>query len=137
MYRAHTVSVGIQVPVGVAYAYAADPAHLPEWAPGFVHSIERAGDVWVGQTTLGEVKLRFAPTNLHGVLDHQIEMPSGAVNNAMRVIPNGQGCEVLFTAIQRPGISDDQFRVDLEIVRADLNKLRTLLERRHSTENTQ
>jgi hypothetical protein len=136
-YRTHTVSVGIKVSPETVYDYAADPSHLPAWAPGFVHSIERTGDHWVGQTTLGEVRLRFAPVNSFGVLDHQVELPSGTVSNAMRVIPNGLGCEVLFTAIQLPAVSDEQFRIDLDTVRADLNKLRTLLEHRHPMENAQ
>jgi hypothetical protein len=49
----------------------------------------------------------------------------------MRVIPNGTGSEVLFTAIQLPDITDEQFAQDLDTVRADLNKLRTVLEHRH------
>jgi hypothetical protein len=132
MYRAHTVSVGISAAPDVVYSYAVDPSHLPHWAPGFVHSLQRAGDHWVAQTTLGEVKLRFAPANGFGVLDHQIELPSGVVNNALRVIPNGAGSEVLFTAIQQPAISDEQFRIDLDTVRADLNKLRTVIEHLHA-----
>jgi hypothetical protein len=135
MYRTHTVSVGINVSPEAVYTYAADPAHLPDWAPGFVHSIERSGEHWVGQSTLGEVRLRFAPANPFGVLDHQVDLPTGTVSNAMRVIPNGRGCEVLFTAIQLPAVSDEQFRTDLDTVRADLNKLRTLLEHRHALED--
>jgi hypothetical protein len=47
----------------------------------------------------------------------------------MRVVPNGDGSEVLFTLIQLPGVSDEQFQQDMDTIRADLNKLRTLLER--------
>lgn len=130
MYRAHTVSVGISVAPRVAYAFASDPANLPAWAPGFVHSIARQGDHWLAQTTLGPTRFRFAPPNELGVLDHDVELPSGTFHNAMRVIPNGEGCEVLFTALQLPGITDPQFATDLDTVRADLNKLRTLLENR-------
>ena len=128
MYRSHTVSVGIAVDPGMVYAYASDPANLPTWAPGFVKSMEQRGSHWIGQTTLGEVRFRFAATNEFGVLDHDVELPSGTFHNAMRVIPNGKGSEVLFTLIQLPGIADEQFRMDMDTVRADLNKLRTVLE---------
>jgi len=129
MYRAHTVSVGIPLEPKAVYAYASDPANLPIWAPGFVKSIEKRGAGWAAQTTLGQVTFRFAAANDFGVLDHDVELPSGTVHNAMRVVPNGAGSEVLFTLIQFPGISDAQFQQDMDTVRADLNKLRTLLER--------
>lgn len=132
MYRAHTVSVGIEVGPKTVYAYASDPLNLPEWAPGFVKSIEPQNGYWLAQTTLGEVRLRFAPPNDLGVLDHDVELPSGSVHNPVRVVPNGEGSEVLFTLVQLPGVSDEQFDTDLDTVRADLNKLRTVLEHRAS-----
>jgi hypothetical protein len=131
MYRTHTVSVGIAVDPGVVYAWTSDPANFPVWAPGFAKSVENQGNYWVAQTTLGEAKLRFAAINEFGVLDHDVEVSSGTFHNAMRVIPNGKGSEVLFTLIQLPGMSDEQFKIDMDTVRADLNKLRTVLEHRH------
>jgi len=133
MYRAHTVSVGIAVAPQVVYDYASDPANLPSWAPGFVLSIQRQGADWIAQTTLGRVAVRFAARNEFGVLDHDVDLPAGSFHNAMRVVPNGAGSEVLFTLIQLPGIADQQFQQDMDIVRADLNKLRTLLEHRHGS----
>ena len=131
MYRAHTVSVGITVEPKVVYAYVSDPGNLPVWAPGFVKSIEKRGADWVAQTSLGQVSFRFAPINDFGVVDHDVALPGGTVHNAMRVIPNGAGSEVLFTLIQLPGVSDAQFQQDMDVVRADLNKLRTVLEHTH------
>src|SRR5687767_2638863 len=130
MYRAHTVSVGISVDPKAVYAYASDPANLPVWAPGFVSSIEKQGASWIAQTSLGQVAFRFAAVNELGVLDHDVDLPNGTVHNPMRVIPNGVGSEVLFTLIQVPGVSDAQFQQDMDTVRADLNKLRTVLEHR-------
>jgi hypothetical protein len=128
MQRTHTVSVGIPVPPATVYTFVADPGNLPVWAPGFVHSIEHRNGQWIGQTTLGEARMSFAPANDLGVLDHDVEIGGTSVHNAVRVIPNGKGSEVLFTVIQVPGVSDEQFQTDLEKVRADLNKLRTVLE---------
>jgi hypothetical protein len=133
MYRAHTVSVAVAVPPQVAYTYIADPSHLPMWAPGFVKSIGQRGDEWIAETTLGQARFRFAPVNGLGVLDHDVELPSGKFHNPMRVIPNGKGCEVLFTALQFPGISDAQFNGDLEIVRHDLGTLKGILEEMHGS----
>lgn len=128
MLRAHTVSVGIAVEPGRVYAYTSDPANLSVWAPGFVKAIERRGKQWVAQTPVGEAVFRFAPNNDLGVLDHDVELPSGTFHNPMRVVPNGAGSEVLFTLIQQPGTTDEQFQQDMDTVRADLNKLRTVLE---------
>jgi Polyketide cyclase / dehydrase and lipid transport len=131
MYRAHTVSVAVAVPPTEAYAYVSDPSNLPSWAPGFVKSIERRGEAWVARTTLGEATFRFAPVNTFGVLDHDVELAAGTFHNAMRVIPNGVGSEILFTVLQLSGMNDEQFLEDLETVRRDLGTLRTLLERKH------
>ncbi len=130
MHRAHTVSVGIAVDPHRAYAFVADPANLPVWAPGFVTSIEKRGDHWVAETSLGRAVFRFAPVNALGVLDHDVELPAGRFHNPMRVVPNGNGYEVLFTVLQLPGISDQQFRIDLEMVRGDLQTLKNVLELR-------
>ena len=124
------MSVGIAVDPKTVYAYASDPANLTVWAPGFVQSIEKQGANWIAQTSLGQVAFRFAAVNELGVLDHDVDLPNGTVHNPIRVIPNGAGSEVLFTLIQAPGVSDAQFQQDMDTVRADLNKLRTVLEHR-------
>lgn len=130
MYRTHTVSVGIAIDPETVYAYASEPTHLPVWAPGFVHSIVRQGNHWIAQTSLGPARFRFAPANEFGVLDHDVELPSSTFHNPMRVIPNGEGSEVLFTLVQLPGVPNAQFERDLDAVRADLNTLRTVVEQR-------
>jgi hypothetical protein len=129
MYRAHTVSIAVAVDPGKAYAYTADPVNLPSWAPGFVKSVERRGELWIAQTVLGEARFRFSPANALGVLDHDVELPSGSFHSTMRVIPNGRGCEILFTLLQLPGTSDEEFKTDLETIRSDLKSLRTELEK--------
>lgn len=133
MYRAHTVSVAVAVDPGKAYAYASDPTNLPAWTPDFVKTIERRGELWIAQTVLGEARFRFCPTNTFGVLDHDVELRSGTFHSPMRVIPNGLGCEILFTVLQLPGMTDEEFNADLETIRNDLKTLRTVLERRFGT----
>lgn len=136
MFRAHTVSIAVAVPPATAYAYAVDPRNLPRWAPGFVKSIERRGDAWVAKTTLGEATFRFAPVNEFGVLDHDVQLPAGSFHNPMRVVPNGDGCEILFTMLQLPDMTDEQFQADLETIRADLGILRSALEGGHVARET-
>jgi len=95
------------------YAYVADPAHLPRWAAG----VTAATDV------------RFVPPNEHLVLDHDVTLPDGSVTrNAMRVLPDGDGCEVVFTLRRAPGTSDEAYDADAAAVRSDLATLKRLLE---------
>jgi hypothetical protein len=73
--------------------------------------------------------VRFAPSNDFGILDHDVILPAGeTVRNPMRVIPNGDGCDVDFTVRRRPGMSETDFAMDVDAVTADLAALRTLME---------
>jgi hypothetical protein len=64
-----------------------------------------------------------------GILDHDVTLPSGTkVYNPMRVFPNNDGSELIFTLYQRPDMSDQMFAEDVEAVATDLEKLKTLLE---------
>ncbi len=129
-YRAvRHVSISIERSPADVYAFAADPANLPQWARGLSAGIERAGDDWIADSPMGKVKVRFVERNAFGVLDHEVVLPSGeSVYNPLRVIPNGGGSEVVFTLFRRPGVSDDAFAADADAVAADLVALKKLLE---------
>jgi hypothetical protein len=45
----------------------------------------------------------------------------------MRVIADGKASEVVFTLRRRPGMTDDEFARDAELVAADLARLRQVL----------
>jgi hypothetical protein len=76
------------------------------------------------------VKVRFVERNPFGVLDHYVRVDSGPeVYMPMRVLPNGEGAEVLITVFRQPGVSDEKFAEDTHWVRRDLEALKTLLEK--------
>ena len=83
------------------YALAADPAHLPSWAAGLAAGEVRSdGDILVVNSPMGEVRVRFAPTNAFGVLDHEVTLPDGTVTlNPLRVLPHPHGSEVVFLSL--------------------------------------
>jgi hypothetical protein len=113
------------------YDYAADPANLPQWAPGLGSSVEKVDGRWYVETSEGRVGFAFVQRNEYGVLDHYVTMPSGEiVYNPMRVIADGSSCEVVFTLRRRPGLSDEDFRADTDAVAADLTRLKRVLEER-------
>lgn len=114
------------------YAYASNPANLPDWAAGLAGSeVTRDGDVWISEAPFGKVRIRFAPKNTFGIMDHTVELESGVVvYNPMRVVANGDGSEFIFTLFRQPGMSDEQFAADRQAVERDLKKLKELLEAR-------
>jgi hypothetical protein len=82
-----------------------DPANLREWALGIDP----------------DVHVLFAPENPFGVVDHTVTLPGGdTVEVPMRVLPDGEGCEVVFTL--RGDVEGDA-----EAVQADLERLRQVL----------
>jgi len=112
------------------YDFTSDPRNLPHWAAGLARSeVRKEADVWLMDSPLGRVKVKFAERNPFGVLDHDVTLESGViVHNAMRVVPNGRGSELMFTLIRQPGTSDEQFANDKAAVEEDLRTLKGLLE---------
>jgi len=67
-------------------------------------------------------------------MDHDVKLESGVtIHNPMRVVPNGDGSEFIFTLIRQPGMSDAQFAKDKAAVETDLKTLKDLLERKSSS----
>ncbi len=58
----------IDAPADAVYAYASDPANLPEWAPGLAGAVEREGDDWAVEGPMGRFRFSFVPGNELGVL---------------------------------------------------------------------
>lgn len=109
--------------------FAGNPRNLPRWAAGLASGVRPEGDAWVADSPMGRVLVRFAPRNPFGVLDHAVTLPSGdVVHNPLRVLPNGDGAEVVFTLYRRPGTSEEAFEADAALVQRDLRALQALLE---------
>ena len=123
-----TITVSIDRPPAEVYAFVSNPANFSKFA-AFVDAVEQRDGQWILETSAGSMPVRFVAKNDLGVLDHTVTMPSGLqVVNAMRVIANGGGSEVLFTLIHRPDMSEEQFAADGRAVETDLRTLKSLLE---------
>ena len=125
------VAVTIERSARDVHDYVLDPHHLSEWAAGLAHRpVERVDGQWVVDSPLGRVVVEFAPANDFGVADHVVTLPDGtSVQNPMRVIPNADGCDVVFSVRRQPNMSDSEFAADVDGVRKDLETLRFILHR--------
>ncbi|MBN8751295.1 Uncharacterised protein [Xylophilus ampelinus] len=118
-----------------AWALAADPLRMPEWANGLSSGhFTREGAHWRFETAEGSrARVRFAPANDFGVLDHWVtpEAPECAAEIYLpfRVIGLGEDvCEFQFTLLRQPSMDDAAFERDARWIARDLRTLRDLLE---------
>ncbi len=117
------------------YAFAARPENMPLWASGLAAGLTRDGDDWIADGgPVGNVRVRFTPPNDFGVIDHKVTLPNGIeVENALRVVPNGDGAEVMFTLLRQPDMDDAAFERDAAHVAQDLETLARLMEEEETT----
>lgn len=130
--RSRHLSCVIAASPDAVYRYAADPDNLPSWAAGLAAAeVRRDGAELVVSSPMGEVRVRFVAYNDHGVLDHEVTLPSGQrVLNPMRVVAHPDGAEVVFT-VRQLGMTDEQFERDAAAVERDLQALGRIVESLH------
>ncbi|WP_313531876.1 SRPBCC family protein [Shinella sp.] len=116
------------------YAFAARPENMPLWASGLAAGLTRDGEDWIADGgPIGNVRVRFAPPNDFGVIDHRVTLPDGrVVDNALRVVPNGDGAEVMFTLLRQPDMDDTAFESDAAHIARDLETLKRVMEDKES-----
>jgi len=118
-------------PAGAVAAYIRDPANLPDWAAGLASGVRRDGDRWFTDSPMGPVEVAFVADNDYGVCDHDVTLPDGeVVTNPVRVIADGDACDVVFTVRPAAGVTVEAFDADLAAIAADLATLKRLLETR-------
>ena len=123
------IAVHVERPVDEVYAYASQPAKLPEWAPGLCTAIAPVDDHWVAESGMGHIVVRYAPPNPYGVIDHDVTLESGETfHNPVRVLPHDDGAEVVFTFRRQDGMSDAELDRDSQAVLADLMALKDRVE---------
>ena len=128
--ESRTLTVSIACEAEAVYQFVSNPANLPRWATAFCQSIRQVGADWVMQTSGGEMKIRFVPTNHFRVADHFVSPAPGVeIYVPMRVLPNGSGSEVVFTLFRPPDMTPEKFREDIGLVEQDLRTLKTVLEK--------
>ncbi|HSH73738.1 MAG TPA: SRPBCC family protein [Methylophilaceae bacterium] len=135
MMESKTITLSVAVASATVYEFASNPENLPLWSPSFCQSISQADGEWIAESALGQAAVTFVQTNAFGVLDHIVRLSAALeVYNAMRVIPNGSGSEVMFTLFRTSGMSEVNYADDATHVENDLRTLKHLLETRYNVE---
>jgi hypothetical protein len=130
IYTSRIISVSIDRDWREVYDFASIPENFQRWAAGLGGRFERSGEEWTAQDPDGRlIRMRFSQPNELGVLDHVVSAEGMETRNAMRVVPNGSGAEVMFTLLKTPGMTEEAFAADAAAVERDLQALRALLER--------
>lgn len=128
MMKSRTLTISIGRPVLEVYGLASNPDNLPRWIRSA--RLRKSGKTWIMETPTGPIKIRVAAKNEFGVLDHFATLPDGReVLNPIRVVPNDEGSQVVFTLFQIAGMSDQEFAADAKLVAADLRSLKSILEK--------
>ena len=132
MLPARTYSVTINRDWRALYEMIWLPEFFPKWASGLAESdLRDAGDgSWPADGAEGPVRIRFTGHNEFGVMDHHVDLGNGEdVHVPLRVIPNGEGAEVMLTLFRQPSMDDERFAADIKWVNRDLKALKSLVER--------
>lgn len=128
-YPVKYISISIDKPAEEVYLFASNPENFPKWI-AFIKSMTRQGDIWIGKTDIGDIKIKFAPHNDFGIIDHWVTLTNGeTVYNPMRVVANNKGCEFSFMLFRMPGRTENEFNEDSNAVTADLQTLKKILEK--------
>ena len=130
MQASEIITVSIGRPFAAVYAFLAEPLNFNRWAsnPGSVMEPLDGGD-WLVELPRGQSVIRFAPRNNFGVLDYQVfpRGENGGPVTPVRLVPNAEGSTLFLVWFNR-GVTDEQFRSEVEWIASDLNRLKTLLE---------
>ena len=128
-HEARTLQTTIRRNWRDVYDFVSVAENLPQWASGLTSGLQKSGEEWLADGPAGKLRLRFAPRNEFGVLDHWVVTETGeVVYIPLRVVANGDDCELIFTLFRLPGMDDEKFTADAAWVKRDLQALKDLLE---------
>lgn len=129
MLQSTTLNVSIESEPKKVYEFASNPENLPKWAKGLCESVRKDGGEWIAKSPQGEVKVRFAPANEYGILDHVVTLPNNRqLLVPMRVVSNGKGSEVIFTFFRPDSMTEADYTRDIGFIKQDLQNLKKALE---------
>lgn len=122
------LSVPVECGAAEAYDFLSVPENFPQWASG-LDGLRKVDGEWIVEMPDGPARIRFSERNAFGILDHWVLPAADApIYIPLRVVPNGTGCELIFTLFRQPGMTDEKFSADAAWVMRDLWDAKKLLE---------
>jgi hypothetical protein len=131
MLASEVITVSIRRPFAEVYEFVADPMNMTRWASIPDTGMESlGGNDWMVELPSGRTVIRFSPRNPFGVLDYQIFQPGEepTFTIPVRLIRNREGTDFQLVVFRREGMTDAEFRSEIEWTESDLQRLKTLLE---------
>jgi hypothetical protein len=131
MLNSVVIVISISRPYAEVYKFCADPLNFGRWNLLPDEPMEAVGvNEYLVNLPQGRRVMRFMPPNDFGVLDYQVyeQGESAGPTRPLRLIANQDGTDLQMTWFQQPGVSDEQFRSEVEWTRSDLLRLKTFLE---------
>ena len=133
-FTSSTLAITIDAPLEQVAADLADPTSHPEWATEFFSGPVVPTPDGEFRATVprmgGDVRLRVDTDRACGRVDlylAPLDAPYGPPL-PIRVVPNGDGCDVLFTLNRFPGTPDEAWEEGLTSMRRELENLRSRYE---------
>ncbi len=134
MLKSRVFTISIHRRYAEVYGFLAEPRNLPLWGGTEPDTEIRhlGGNDYLVCLPRGRRVMRFTPFNEFGVLDYQVflEGESGGPVTPIRLHPNQEGCELVFTWFQRAGVTDEQFESEAEWAYSDLLRMKAYIEAR-------
>ncbi len=125
-----TATAYFNAPRDKVFAYLVDIENMPQWATSFCKELRKDGDGHKIVTPEGEIFFRIDGDAKTGVCD----MSGGPDKDAMLTwpvriaeMPDG-GSLLMFTAIQTPGKSDEDFAAECRELKAEFENIRLAVE---------
>jgi len=129
-FETTTVTVTIDAPLETISADLADPSSHLSWATEFFSdsAVDKGDGTWLMNVPRmgGPASLRIDGDTTQGVIDMYLA-PEGTPFGPplpIRVIPNGDGSDVLFTLARFPGQSDQDWTEGLQSMKRELQNLK-------------
>jgi hypothetical protein len=101
---------------------------------GAIHSMQKSSDGWYtfDHIIAGKSKMKHNVNQEFKILDHVFQGAGLEWNVYVRVIPNGNGSTITWTFIKPVGLSDEQFKEQLENFDIEIEGWRKALENHQS-----
>ena len=125
--RAEMRSLGIAAVPTAVHAYLSDGSNLPAWAPGFAPHVHAGAGSWVVNRGGVEFTLDVLADSRSGTVDF-VAASDHARGLYARVLPNGDGSELMFAIMFAPDTPEDVIAAQMLTLETELGAVRDACE---------